>query len=235
MSACDGAAKLGENARTEAAFRGGDVHRQDDRRGAVDRHRDGEMRIIQPEAVVEPFHVVDGVDGHAAFADLAEDAVRVAVEAVERRPVERGAQAHEFLLTGEKVEAFVRVFGQSKTGEETRGFFDCRCLPLCVAWLLRVPGVLAAQIELAIGAIHEWKLAWRPFAKEEPCKFARFVRQRKCHPREPKSGRGAGGSHFLEDSVPAPKHFVSKLRVLPRPIHLLAHENLVTLDRIGDI
>ena len=90
------------------------------------------------------------------------------------------------------------------------------------------------QIKFAISSIHEGKLAGRSFAEEEPCKFARFVRQRKCHPREPESGRSADGSDFLAESVPAPKQFASKLRILPRAIRLLVHEALVTLDRIRD-
>ena len=69
------AAELRHDVGPEAPFRGGDVHRQDDRRRAVDRHRGGKIRRAEIEAGVEPLHVLDGVDRHAALADLAEHAV----------------------------------------------------------------------------------------------------------------------------------------------------------------
>ena len=95
-------AELRHDVGTEAPFRRRDVHRHDDRRRAADRHRGGEIRRAQIEAVVEPDHVLDGVDRHAALADLAEDAGRVAVDAVKRRPVERGAEALRALVRAQE-------------------------------------------------------------------------------------------------------------------------------------
>ena len=129
-SACIVPRSLGTTSCAEPPLGGGDVHRQQDRRGAVDRHRDREVLVVEREAGVEPVHVVDGVDGHAPLADLAEDAVGVAVQAVERRAVERGAQRGAALLLGEIMEAAVGVFGQAQAGEEPRRLFreaGCRC------------------------------------------------------------------------------------------------------------
>ena len=100
---------------TEAAFRGRDIHRHDDRRRAADRHRGGKIRRADIEAVVKPDHVFDGVDRDAAFADLAEDAVGVAVDAVKRRPVERGAETLRTLVRAEKMEPLVRIFREHQT------------------------------------------------------------------------------------------------------------------------
>jgi hypothetical protein len=82
----------------EAALRGGDEHGEDDRRGGVHRHRDGGVLARQVEAGEEPRHVLDGVDGHAALADLAEHALVVGIEAVERGAVERGGKAQALLV-----------------------------------------------------------------------------------------------------------------------------------------
>jgi hypothetical protein len=95
------------------------------------------------------------------------------------------------------VEAFVRVFGKSKACEKPCWLLAGRCLWLCIARLLRVPGALAAQIELAISAVDEWKLARQPFAEKEPRNFAWFVRQGKRHPRDTKTGRGGSSFHTL--------------------------------------
>jgi hypothetical protein len=137
-------AQLSKNARTRPAFRGGHVHGQDNRRRSIDRHRDGEMRIVQPKAGVEPFHVVYGINCYAAFSDLTEDTVRIAVEAVERGSVECGAETHGSLLMGEIVEAFVRVFGKSEASEKPCRLLAGRWQSLCVPRLLLVAGALVA-------------------------------------------------------------------------------------------
>jgi hypothetical protein len=81
------------------------------------------MFVTQRKARVEPRHVLDGVDGHAAFADFAEYTLRVTVQAVKCRPVEGRAQAGAFLLFGEIVEAPIGVLGQSQAGKQARWFF----------------------------------------------------------------------------------------------------------------
>ena len=108
---------------TEAPFRGRDVHRHDDRRRTADRHRGGEIGRAEIEAVVEPDHVLDGVDRDAALTDLAEDAGRIAVDAVKRRAIERRAEALRALVRAEKMESLVRVFREHQAGEEARRLF----------------------------------------------------------------------------------------------------------------
>ena len=129
------AAQLRHDAGAEAPFRGRDVHRHDDRRRTADRHRGGEIRRAEIEAVVEPDHVLDRVDRHAAFADLAEDAGGIAVDAVKRRPVERRAEALRALVRAEEMETLVRVFREHQAGEEARRLFR----------LLRLRAVLACR------------------------------------------------------------------------------------------
>ena len=104
----------------EAPFRGRDIHRHDDRRRPADRHRGGEIRRAEIEAIVEPHHVFDGVDRHAAFTDFAENAVRIAIDAVKRRPIERGAEALRALVRAEEMESLVRVFREHQAGEQAR-------------------------------------------------------------------------------------------------------------------
>ena len=119
----DRAAELAGDFRAEAAARGGDIHREDDRRGTVDGHRGGEIRRAERETIEEALHVLDRVDGHAAFADLAEHSVSIAVESVQRRPVECCAETDRALMLREKMEARVRVLREAEAGEETRRFF----------------------------------------------------------------------------------------------------------------
>ena len=147
----------------------------------IDAEKSGRAEV---EAVVEPDHVLDGVDRDAALADLPEHAVGVAVQAVQRRPVERGAQPRAALVAGEVMEAFVRVLGQTKAGKEASGFFRLfhllvRCgvavLPVFRVAVLSVGAVLLAvaatfglaqrlQIHLAIRAVREWEFARQSFA-----------------------------------------------------------------------
>ena len=48
----------------------GDVEREQDGGGGVDGHRGGDL--FKGDAVEEPLHVFDGIDGDADFADFAE-------------------------------------------------------------------------------------------------------------------------------------------------------------------
>ena len=108
------AAQFRNNFRTEAPFRGRDVHRHDDRRRTADRHRGGKIRRSEIESVVKPHHVFDGVDRDAALADLAENAVGIAVEPVKCRSIERRAEAMRALVAREKMEPLVRVFSEHR-------------------------------------------------------------------------------------------------------------------------
>ena len=72
------------------------------------------MLVAEREVRVQPLHVLDRVNRDAAFADLAERALGVAVHPVKRRPVERGAEADRALVLGEIVKSRVRVVGQAQ-------------------------------------------------------------------------------------------------------------------------
>ena len=106
------AAQLRNNLGPEPPFRRSDVHGHDDRRWAADRHRRGEIWRAKIESIVQPHHVFNRIDRHTAFADLSKNTVRVAVDAIKRRAVERGAEAVCALVACEIVETFIRVFRQ---------------------------------------------------------------------------------------------------------------------------
>ncbi len=74
--------------------RGIQVHRQDDRRRAVDGHRYRGRRAAQVEAVVKRLHVGEGGDRHPGITDLAVD-IRafVRVAAVQGDRIKSGRQA----------------------------------------------------------------------------------------------------------------------------------------------
>ena len=67
------------------------VHRPQDRRRRVDGHRD--RRLLQSDSVEEDLHVLQRVDGDAAFADLAFAEGMIAVVAHQRGQVEGHGQA----------------------------------------------------------------------------------------------------------------------------------------------
>ena len=76
--------------------------------------------VCQVDAVEEREHVVERVDRDAEPADFAQRARVVAVEAHERRQVERGAEAGLPLLQQE-LEALVGLPGRAEAGELPHG------------------------------------------------------------------------------------------------------------------
>src|SRR5205085_12588802 len=104
----DGAAKFRDDAGAKAPLRRRNIHCHYDRRRAADRHRGGAIWRAEIESVVEPDHVLDGVDRDAALADLAEDSRRIGIDAVKRRAVECGAEAFRPLMTTEEMKTLVR-------------------------------------------------------------------------------------------------------------------------------
>ena len=108
----DRAAQFRNDFWPEPPFRRGDVHRHDDWRWTADGHRRGKIRRTEVEAVVEPHHVLDGVNRHTAFADFSKNAVGVAVDAVKCRAIERGAEPMRPLVLRQIMEPLVRIFGQ---------------------------------------------------------------------------------------------------------------------------
>src|SRR5689334_18932585 len=99
----------------------------------------------------------------------------VAVEAVQGRPVKRGAEPHAALVLGEEVKALVGVFGKTKSGEESRRFLGL---------LLVAAGAGGLKVHLAIGPIDERKLTGRTFGEEVPRDFGWLVGLRQCESRE---------------------------------------------------
>ena len=107
----DGAAQFRDNVRPITPPGCGDIHAQDDRRGTIDSHRNGEVLVAERKTRVKPLHVLDRVDGHPPFANFAEHAIRVAVQPIECRTIESRAQPDISLLAGQVMEALVRVLG----------------------------------------------------------------------------------------------------------------------------
>ena len=103
----------------------GEVHGPDDGGGAVDGLGDGDL--VDGDVGVEAVHVLDGVDGDAAAADLAEREGVVGVTAHEGGEVKGGGEAGVgFGLGGlagveDVLEAFVGVVGGAEAGELAHG------------------------------------------------------------------------------------------------------------------
>src|SRR5207247_10536455 len=109
-------------------------------------------------AVVETDHVLDCVDRESAPSAFSENAVRIAVDPIESRTIERRAEPVRPLMTREIVETLVCVFSQHQTREQTRRFFGLRNLFVGLA-LFRLPVFLEAfyfahglEIHLPVGA-----------------------------------------------------------------------------------
>ena len=96
----------------------GQVERHDDDRRGVDGHRHRDLAEV--DAVEQLAHVVERIDGDAEPADLAERARVVAVEAHERRQVERGAEAG-LPLVEQELEALVGLPRRAEAGELPHG------------------------------------------------------------------------------------------------------------------
>src|SRR5215472_14540412 len=78
------------------------------------------------ESVIEPHHVFDSVDRDAAFADLPEDAIRIAVDAVKCGAVKRGAESLRALMPCEVMKTFVGVLSEHQSREQARRFLGLR-------------------------------------------------------------------------------------------------------------
>src|SRR5438477_6183463 len=123
------------------------------------------MWVAERKTGVEPLNVFNRIDRHAAFADLAEDTVRVAVQAIERRPVKSGAEADGLLLAREVVETAVGVSGQSQPGKQPSRLFGWAICHLRLA-ICALRCFLGLQIHFGIGGVYERKLARQSFAAE---------------------------------------------------------------------
>ena len=98
----------------DALLLGGDhVHGHDGQRGAVHGHGDG--HLVERDAVEEDLHVLDGVDGHASLADVADNARMVGVIASMGSEVERDGEARLARLEVATVEG-VGFFGGGEAG-----------------------------------------------------------------------------------------------------------------------
>jgi len=164
----------------------------------TDRHRRGKIRRTKIEPVVKPHHVFDRIDGHAALADFPEDAVRVAVDSIKCRAVERGAQSFRALMGAEKMKTLICVLGQHQTREQPRRLFRFRisdhARPARTGFRIllsgfRCPVSAFGQIHLAIGAIQKRKLAGQSFAEQITRNLARLIDLRQRQTRQRQTGR----------------------------------------------
>ncbi len=99
-------------------LRGGHVEAEDDRRGAVDGHRGGDL--VERNPVEERLHVRQRRDGHAALADLPLRARVVAVVPHQRREVE-GHREAGLPAREQELVALVGVLGRAEAGELPHG------------------------------------------------------------------------------------------------------------------
>ena len=140
-------------------------------------------------------------------------------------------EADGFLLAGEIAEAFVRVFGQSETGEEARRFLRSSRLQRL---LLRFSGFLAVQIEFAIGAVDEGKLTRRRFAEKEPRQFDRILDLRKSHPWQAQARRCGDSVYSFKNALPTLEQSIAKFEISPCSLCLLVNESLMAFNSIDD-
>ena len=94
--------------------------------GTADSHRCRKIRRAEIKAIIEPYHVFDRVDGHAALPDFSEDPIRVAIDAIERRPIERGTEPVRALMPGQIMKTLVGILGEHQAREQSRRFFGLR-------------------------------------------------------------------------------------------------------------
>jgi hypothetical protein len=159
----DCAAELAHNSRTTTAPRSSNIHCKNDRGRAVDRHRNRETFATERESAIELLHVVDRIDGNATLSDLAEDTISVAVESVERWPVEGSTQSDAALVLSEKMKALIGIFGEAEPGKKARGLLRLRI------------GSLRCAIHLRIGGIHEREFAGQSVREKITCNFTGII------------------------------------------------------------
>ena len=75
------------------------------------------MLVSQWEPGIKPFHVFDGIDGNAAFTDLSQNTIGVAVNSIESGTIKSGAEANGVLVLSQVVKTAVRIFRQPQTRE----------------------------------------------------------------------------------------------------------------------
>jgi hypothetical protein len=81
------------------------------------------MLIAQWKSGVKPFHVFNCVDGYAAFANFAKNAIRVAVQPVKRRTIKSRAEPQAVLMLREIMESPIGVLGEAQTGKKAGWLF----------------------------------------------------------------------------------------------------------------
>src|SRR5206468_7858612 len=242
------AAQFRNNFRAEPPLGRGNVHCHDDRRGTADRHRRGEIRRSKIESVVEPHHVFHSVDRHAAFADLAEYSICVAVDAIKSRAIKCRTKAMRALVSRQIMKTLIRVLRQHQTGEQTRRLFlwrqPCRLRfrLVCRRHARRYNLILLKtfnlanrlKIHLAIGRVQIWKLAGQAFAKDVTCDLAGLIDFRQRKPRQWQPGWRTAHGNFRFDVIPASHQFAPKLLIGARAFNLVENELVVLIDRFND-
>ena len=97
---------------------------QEDRRRPVDRHGDAGIGGAEIKALVELFHILQGADADAAFADFPKD-VRLfgRVFAIQGEGIEGGAQALGVIILGQVMKPGIGLLRRAFPGELPLGVF----------------------------------------------------------------------------------------------------------------
>src|SRR5262249_59508473 len=132
----------------------------------------------------------------------------VAVETIKGGPIESRAQPDGGLMSGEVMEAAVRILGQAQPGEQACRFLASARMPIIIATRL--------EIHLRISRVDEWKLARQPFAGEEPDNLAGFIGLGQCQARQFQASRRLDQRNFSMQLTPAAPQRFRLVSIAPR-------------------
>ena len=186
--------RAGELVRADPlAFADHHVEGEQHRGRGVDRHRGADL--VERDALEEPLHVVERVDGDALAADLAERARVVGVVAHQRRHVEGGREAGLAVLE-QVVEALVGLLDRAEAGELAHRPVAAPVHRLVrpagervLARLADLVGVLAAQV---LGPVLRFDRLARHRGEVLFCGFGAFARAVGAPLLSPAAGVDAG-------------------------------------------
>src|SRR5439155_7741321 len=165
------------------------------------------------------------------------NAICVAVDPIERRPIERSAETMGALVPREIMKTLVGVLGQHQTREQARGFFCLRNSLIQLAAVLFEAFDLANRLEvhLAVGGVQIRKLTRQAFAEEIARNLTWLVNFRQRQAWQRQSGRRPRDGNFRFDVVPASQQFTPELFIRPRALHLIENELVIIFDGFDDL
>src|ERR1700732_2750918 len=100
-----------------------DIHSQQDRGRPGDGHRDRDIRLIELEPGIKPFHVLYRIDGDSPLTDLTEDARDQRAPPGQGRAVESRTEPLVSLVPREIMKPLIRVLSHAKTRKQPSGLF----------------------------------------------------------------------------------------------------------------